>query len=96
MSPLEAMAKARHDRLGKRESVPWEKAHPEYRTAAMRGAAADLLALAGVRVPGNIVAADLAADAERKSRNTGLAAAFQAMLSAVAEQGAMSPAIDRK
>jgi hypothetical protein len=86
MSPLEAMAKARHDRLGRRKSVAWEKAHPEYRAAAMREAAADLLALAGVTVPGNVVAAGLAADAERKSRNTGLAAAFQAMLRAVAEQ----------
>jgi hypothetical protein len=91
MSPLEAMAKARHDRLGKRKVVSWEKAHPAYRAEAMREAAADLIALAGQRVPGPIVAAGLLADAERKSRNTGLAAAFQAMLRAIADAAAMAP-----
>jgi hypothetical protein len=88
MSPLEAMAKARHDRLGQRKSVSWEKSHPEYRAQAMREAAADLIALAEMDVPGAIVAAGLAADAEKKSRKTGLAAAFRAMLRAVAEQPA--------
>jgi hypothetical protein len=96
MSPLEVMAKARHDRLGRRKSVPWEKAHPEYRAEAMREAAADLIALAEARVPGAIVAAGLSADSERKSRNTGFAAAFQAMLRAVAEQGTASPVAVRK
>ena len=85
MSPLEVMAKSRHDRLGRRKSVPWERAHPAYRAEAMREAAADLLALAGARVPGAVVAAGLIADAERKTRNAGLAAAFQAMLRSVAE-----------
>lgn len=88
MSPLEAMAKARHDRLGRRKSVPWEKAHPAYRAEAMQEAAADLLALAAIAVPGSVVAAGLAADAERKSRKTGLAAAFQAMLCAIAQTNA--------
>ena len=91
MSPLEAMAKARHDRLGRRKSVPWEKAHPQYRAEAIKEAAADLMALAQMRVPAPIVTAGLLADAERKSRNAGLAAAFQAMLRAVAEEGAAPP-----
>ena len=76
--------------------MPWEKAHPAYRSEAMREAAADLIALAEARVPGTVVAAGLSADAERKSRNTGLAAAFQAMLRAVAEQATAAPALRRK
>lgn len=78
------MAKARHDRLGKRKSVAWEKAHPSYRAEAVREAAADLLALAEVTMPGMIIDAGLSADAERKSRRSGLAAAFQAMLREIA------------
>jgi hypothetical protein len=86
MSPLEAIAKARHDRLkGGRKAVAWEKAHPDYRTELMREAAADLLALADVGVPGRVVAAGLLADAEARTRNAGLAAAFRAMLRAIAE-----------
>lgn len=87
MSPLEQMAKARHDRLGKKKSVPWEKAHPAYRAEAMQEAAADLLALAEVAVPGVVIDAGLSADAERKSRRSGLAAAFQAMLQEIAASG---------
>jgi hypothetical protein len=95
MSPLETMAKARHDRLGRRKSVPWARAHPEYRAEALREAAADLLALAGAGVPGAVVAAGFTADAEHKSRNAGLAAAFQAMLRCIAETGATPKAPGR-
>jgi hypothetical protein len=86
MSPLEAMAKARHDRLkGGRKSVAWEKAHPEYRAEVMREVAADLLTLAQAPIPGAIVAVGLLADAEARTRNAGQVAAFRAMLRAIAE-----------
>jgi hypothetical protein len=52
MSPVEAMAKARHERLQKgRKPVAWEEAHPDYRDKMMREAAADLFALVEVLHP---------------------------------------------
>ena len=47
MSPLEAMARCRHDRqqVG-RKPVAWEQTPPDYRDEMMREAASDLLSLA--------------------------------------------------
>jgi hypothetical protein len=85
MSPLEAMAKARHDRL-RGKAVSWEEAHLDYRAECMREAAADLLALAKSPIPHSIKAHGRIAEAECKSRMTGLGEAFRAMLQAIANQ----------
>jgi hypothetical protein len=52
VSPVEAMAKARHDRLHLGpNAISWESMPPDYRRAMMREAASDLLALAEVIHP---------------------------------------------
>ena len=52
MSPVEAMARSRHDCLQVgRKRVAWEQTPPSYRDEMMREAASDMLALAEVLRP---------------------------------------------